>query len=98
MFCLLHLRPPSSSRTHPLFPYTTLFRSWRRPHPTVSPTARGLVVGHEVGALGVALAGSLHEIGVGRAGLVDPADVGEAGAGELSSGMSTRHACNHMAC
>src|SRR3546814_8873694 len=41
---------------------------------------------------------SLHEIGVGRADLVDPADVGEAGAGELSSGMSTRHACNHMAC
>src|SRR3546814_3984493 len=65
---------------------------WGRPDPTGPPTARGLVVGDEDGALGVTLAGSLHEIGVGRTGLVDPADVGEAGAGELSSGMSTRHA------
>src|SRR3546814_6528346 len=32
LFFLMRLRPPSSTRTNTLFPYTTLFRSrWHRP-------------------------------------------------------------------
>src|SRR3546814_20025852 len=30
-FFLIIRRPPRSTRTHTLFPYTTLFRSWNRP-------------------------------------------------------------------
>src|SRR3546814_11955610 len=30
IFCLMTRRPPSSTRTHTLFPYTTLFRSSER--------------------------------------------------------------------
>src|SRR3546814_14422093 len=30
-FFLMIRRPPSSTRTDTLFPYTTLFRSWQRP-------------------------------------------------------------------
>src|SRR3546814_3108438 len=29
--------PPRSTRTDTLFPYTTLFRSWPRPHPVSTP-------------------------------------------------------------
>src|SRR3546814_11831824 len=31
-FCLMSRRPPRSTRTYTLFPYTTLFRSARRRH------------------------------------------------------------------
>src|SRR3546814_13812960 len=30
-------RPPRSTRTDTLFPYTTLFRSWKRARPSASP-------------------------------------------------------------
>src|SRR3546814_17797378 len=33
-------RPPRSTRTDPLFPYTTLFRSWSHVHVTGSETFR----------------------------------------------------------
>src|SRR3546814_4056950 len=41
-FFLMIRRPPRSTRTDTLFPYTTLFRSgrfvWFRPEPTVAPS------------------------------------------------------------
>src|SRR3546814_6902441 len=44
-------RPPRSTRTYTLFPYTTLFRSRRRPaHVRVQGFARRAVDGPEVGA------------------------------------------------
>src|SRR3546814_4175775 len=71
---------------------------WGRPDPTGPPTARGLVVGDEDGALGVTRAGSLHKIGVGRTGPADPAAFAEAGAAGPGAGISTRPPGNHMAC
>src|SRR3546814_14696242 len=40
-FFLMIRRPPRSTRTDTLFPYTTLFRSARRTPPVPSPSARG---------------------------------------------------------
>src|SRR3546814_8387077 len=55
-FFLMILRPPRSTRTDTLFPYTTLFRSrdlgrivelrGRQPQPTAQPIARGIVPRH----------------------------------------------------
>src|SRR3546814_2658683 len=37
-FCVMIRRPPRSTRTDTLFPYTTLFRSgWALPLPTIDP-------------------------------------------------------------
>src|SRR3546814_4318006 len=44
-FFLMIRRPPRSTRTDTLFPYTTLFRSRRRRAPDSRPRRRGLVAG-----------------------------------------------------
>src|SRR3546814_9088573 len=45
-------RPPRSTRTDTLFPYTTLFRSWRHivPQSAVMPRGRGSRTGVEIKA------------------------------------------------
>src|SRR3546814_16046898 len=40
VFFLMIRRPPRSTRTDTLFPYTTLFRSRRRPRPVPPPAIR----------------------------------------------------------
>src|SRR3546814_5960562 len=44
-FCLMIRRPPISTRTDTLFPYTTLFRSldWKHPGVGVEETLRGQI-------------------------------------------------------
>src|SRR3546814_6630436 len=70
-FFLMIRRPPRSTRTDTLFPYTTLFRSLCRPAPhtfLIGPRVRHLVVGLGSGdgrtAMTVAaiLAGKGHEV------------------------------------
>src|SRR3546814_4643775 len=41
IFFLMIRRPPRSTRTDPLFPYTTLFRSPDDPHPILTDLPRG---------------------------------------------------------
>src|SRR3546814_162068 len=46
-FCFMLRRPPRSTRTDPLFPYTTLFRSPQRAFPRADPVG---AVGQRRGA------------------------------------------------
>src|SRR3546814_14237008 len=73
-------RPPRSTRTDTLFPYTTLFRSLRLvPHRAFPPVKRAHA-GNHVGAGGQALAdggfGNRARLVGGRAGDVEHADDG----------------------
>src|SRR3546814_11489130 len=72
MFLLLLMirRPPRSTRTDTLVPYTTLFRSERRPVDAVGHRAADAVAGDEGdGGVGVA-------VGHGDAGVGEAADAG----------------------
>src|SRR3546814_18242834 len=60
-FFLMIRRPPRSTRTDTLFPYTTLFRSIPMPNmPVVTPNMR-FYINH--GARGIILQGSYHTLG-----------------------------------
>src|SRR3546814_17143471 len=59
-FFLMIRRPPRSTRTDTLFPYTTLFRSWR-PFPAQRLAAAGLA---QVMQTGVAMFDKWREPGV----------------------------------
>src|SRR3546814_16659226 len=73
------LRPPRATRTHTLFPYTTLFRSLRRAllhvqgrrRPRVAPRGRGLGGGR------AQRPGGPPPAGHGRSGLAQGAALGE---------------------
>src|SRR3546814_17182929 len=63
-------RPPRSTRTDTLFPYTTLFRSPRIAHAAFDPDALGLVI---LEHLHVEAAQADHGIARGRSGKLDHA-------------------------
>src|SRR3546814_16888115 len=63
-------RPPRSTRTDTLFPYTTLFRSPRIAHAAFDPDALGLVI---LEHLHVEAAEADHGIARGRSGQLDHA-------------------------
>src|SRR3546814_7961471 len=85
-FCLMIRRPPRSTRTDTLFPYTTLFRSFTR---LGAPYLRALAsnakarldrlgacrpIGHEIDVAVVELAMDEHQLAVGRgSGIVEVA-------------------------
>src|SRR3546814_18098910 len=52
-FFLMIRRPPRSTRTDTLFPYTTLFRSQRRPRRARLSVRRGAASGGDARALGL---------------------------------------------
>src|SRR3546814_20737742 len=49
IFFLMIRRPPRSTRTDTLFPYTTLFRSPRRSRPVARPMERQISQAHRLG-------------------------------------------------
>src|SRR3546814_15036857 len=74
-------RPPGSTRTYPLFPYTTLCRSDEPPDPLHEAEIAGLAVafpqpGEGAGDAAVAL-GADHRIGGGIGVAVDSGEGGE---------------------
>src|SRR3546814_9646060 len=64
-------RPPRSTRTDTLFPYTTLFRSWRRQRRLRSTPAAASVSLHEIDATIVCPSGFSVVVGH-RPGLAKP--------------------------
>src|SRR3546814_16343660 len=60
VFFLIIRRPPRSTRTDTLFPYTTLFRSW------VEESCKALIVGKARMIVGIAVANTLDELRHGR--------------------------------
>src|SRR3546814_13401980 len=60
-------RPPRSTRTYTLFPYTTLFRSWVVPQRIVITDETESEMPHAVGRRG--LVERLHEAALGNANL-----------------------------
>src|SRR3546814_6175735 len=67
MFFLMIRRPPISTLTDPLFPFTTLFRSWRRPCLSLAthlfPSGLALFRRHRAVLVGVGLAEHLQRLG-----------------------------------
>src|SRR3546814_14716672 len=59
LLCLMIRRPPRSTRTDTLFPYTTLFRSRREGHHRLVLLVRHHVVHEEGAAVGLRLRGAL---------------------------------------
>src|SRR3546814_12661308 len=49
MFFLMRRRPPRSTRTDPLFPYTTLFRSYARSPAPIEQMLENMVIGRPPG-------------------------------------------------
>src|SRR3546814_15904051 len=59
-------RPPRLTRTDPLFPYPTLFRSYGKPLPRLMADASQGYVGAEVAVSVVSLAERLFELNIGN--------------------------------